>query len=65
VKKTEVIFSVQESAEGGYEAGALGFAIYTQADSLDELKDRIRDAVSCHFAGDERPNVIRFQGVQF
>ena len=48
----EIIFSVQESPEGGYEARALGFSIFTQAESLDSLKTAIVDAVSCHFDDD-------------
>jgi hypothetical protein len=40
--ETEIIFSVQESPEGGYEARALGFSIYTQADTLDELKTMVQ-----------------------
>jgi hypothetical protein len=47
--ETEIIFSVQESPEGGFEARALGFSIYTQADGLDELKTMVQDAVRCHF----------------
>jgi hypothetical protein len=47
--ETEIIFSVQESPEGGYEARALGFSIYTEADTLDELKVMVQDAVRCHF----------------
>jgi len=43
--ENEIIFSVQESPEGGYEARALGFSIFTQADSLEELKTAVRDAV--------------------
>ena len=34
----EVIFLVQDSPEGGYEAKALGYSIFTEADTLDELK---------------------------
>ena len=47
--QTEIIFSIEESPEGGFQARALGFSIFTEADSLDELKTMIRDAVSCHF----------------
>ena len=61
---SEIIFSVQESPEGGYEARALGFSIFTQADSLDELKTMVRDAVSCHFDADSKPSVIRLQLVK-
>lgn len=50
----EIIFSVQESPEGGYEARALGHSIFTQANSIEELKTMIRDAVACHF--DDTPN---------
>ena len=44
--QSEIIFAVQESPEGGYEARALGHAIFTQADSLEELKIMLRDAVT-------------------
>ena len=61
---SEIIFSVQESPEGGDEARALGFSIFTQADSLDELKTMVRDAVSCHFDADSKPSVIRLHLVK-
>lgn len=61
---SEIIFSVQESPAGGYEARALGFSIFTQADSLDELKAMVRDAVSCHFDSDSKPRVIRLHMVK-
>jgi hypothetical protein len=59
--QSEIIFSVQESPDGGYEARALGFSIFTQADSLDDLKTMIRDAVTCHFPEGQKPSVIRLQ----
>jgi hypothetical protein len=62
--QAEIIFSVQESPEGGYEARALGFPIFTQADSLDELKIMVRDAVSCHFENDKKPEIIRLHIVK-
>ncbi len=61
--QSEIIFTVQESPEGGYQARALGFSILTEADTLDELKTMIRDAVSCHFGPAEKPRVIRLCGV--
>ena len=54
----EIIFSVQESPEGGYEARALGHSIFTEADTLDELKAMLQDAVRCHFDEASRPPVI-------
>jgi hypothetical protein len=49
VPDSEIIFAVQDSPEGGYETRALGHSIFTQADSFDELKKMVRDAVRCHF----------------
>ena len=45
----EIIFLVEESPDGGYEAKALTAPIFTEADTLDELRGMIRDAVVCHF----------------
>jgi len=62
--QSEIIFSVQESPEGGFQARALGFSIFTEADTLDELKAMIRDAVSCHFEKGQKPSVIRLHMVK-
>jgi hypothetical protein len=62
--ESEIIFSVQESAEGGYEARALGHDIFTQADTMAELREMVRDAVRCHFNGDSAPAVIRLHIVK-
>ncbi len=61
---TEIIFSVEESAEGGYEARALGHSIFTRAETIDELKTMVRDAVRCHFDEGARPSVIRLDTVK-
>lgn len=55
----EVIFVVEESESGGYEARALGHAIFTQAETLEALKTAVRDAVICHFDAAERPSIAR------
>jgi len=61
MSKTEIIFAVQESPEGGFEAHALGHSIFTQAETMEELEAMIRDAVRCHFDEESRPSVIRLQ----
>jgi hypothetical protein len=61
---SEIIFSVQESSEGGYEARALGYSIFTQADTIDELKRNVREAVHCHFDEGQAPAVIRLHLVK-
>jgi hypothetical protein len=64
VTESEIIFAVEESPEGGYEARALGYAIFTQADTLDELRTMVQDAVRCHFEEAERPHLIRLHLVK-
>ena len=62
---SEIIFEVTESPEGGFEARALGHAIFTEADTEAELKEMLRDAVRCHFEDkEEAPKVIRLHWVR-
>lgn len=55
----EVLFLVEDAPEGGYTARAIGAAIFTEADSLDELRQNIREAVECHFEPEDSPKLIR------
>ena len=55
----EIIFLVEDSPEGGFTARALGHSIYTDADTIAELRDNVRDAVACHFDAAEKPAIIR------
>ncbi len=64
VMRSEIIFSVEESAEGGYEAKALGHDIFTQGETLEELREMVRDAVKCHFDEGSAPSVIRLHFVK-
>jgi hypothetical protein len=64
MRETEIIFSVKESPEGGYETRALGYSIFTQADTMDELKLNVREAVRCHFDEGTAPPVIRLHTVK-
>ncbi len=61
---SEIIFLVEESPEGGYEARALGHSIYTEADTFEGLKGVVQDAVRCHFEEIERPRIIRLHLVK-
>ena len=59
MRPSEIIFEVTESSEGGFEASALGFSIFTEAESWDQLKAEIADAVRCHFDDEELPRLVR------
>jgi len=55
----EIVFVVEEAAESGFTARALGVSIFTEADTLPQLHAAMRDAVRCHFEESDRPQVIR------
>lgn len=55
----EIIFHVQQADEGGYVARALGQSIFTEADTLAELRVAVQDAVRCHFDEGDAPRIIR------
>ena len=45
----EILFVVEEAQEGGFIARGIGADIVTEADTLDQLRANIREAVECHF----------------
>ena len=59
----ELIFMVEESPEGGYTAKGMGISIYTQANTMEELKTALIDAVHCHF-DDQKRRIIRLHIVR-
>ena len=61
---SEVLFLVEEAPEGGFTARALGDSIFTEGDTLDELREAVRDAVACHYEDVDRPKVIRLHFVR-
>lgn len=64
MKMTELIFVVEEAPEGGFIARALGPSIFTEADTLSELPEKVRDAVRCHFEEGKAPKVVRLHHVR-
>jgi len=62
--QSEIIFLVETDPEVGYTARALGESIFTMANSLEQLRENIRDAVQCHFPDpSECPRMIRLHEV--
>jgi predicted RNase H-like HicB family nuclease len=60
----EVFFLIEEAQDGGFIAKALGESIFTQAETLEDLKNEIKDAVKCHFDTDKLPKIIRLHLVK-
>ena len=59
----EIIFIVEESPESGFIAKGLGVSIYTEAETMNELRTNVKEAVSCHFE-DEKKRIIRLHIVR-
>jgi len=64
VKVKEIIFIVEEDPEEGYTAQALGHSIFTEGETLQELKENIKDALKCHFEETEMPLLVRLHIVR-
>lgn len=60
----EVFFLVEEALEGGYTAKALGESIFTEGETLEDLRINIKEAVHCHFEEDKLPKIIRLHLVK-
>lgn len=60
----EIIFQIEESVDGGYEARAIGYSIFTEGETYEEVKINIKEAIRCHFEEDEIPGIIRLHLVK-
>ncbi len=63
--ETEIIFSLQKSPDGGYEARALGHSIFVRAQTMEELRANVKDAAACHFADRKILPPIRLAKVRY
>ena len=61
---SEIIFEVTEAVEGGYDARALGYSIFTQGEDWADLRAMVKDAVACHFDEGHGPKVVRLHFVK-
>jgi predicted RNase H-like HicB family nuclease len=58
--KVELIFEVRDAEEGGYYARALGHAIFTEAETWEELRSNVLEAISLHFEdGPAHPRLVQ------
>jgi hypothetical protein len=60
----EIIFVVEEAPEGGFTARALSASIFTEADTMEALRQQIRDALTCHYDDGDRPAIVRLHIVK-
>lgn len=61
----ELIFEIRDAEEGGFCARALGQPIFTEADTWEELRSRVLEAVSLHFEDSQaRPRLVQMHYVK-
>jgi len=61
---SEIIFIVEQDPEGGLTARALGESIFTEADTFEELKSEIKNALRSHYETEaEIPKIVRLHRV--
>jgi predicted RNase H-like HicB family nuclease len=61
---SEIIFLVEDALEGGFSARALNYSIFTDGETMQEVKDNIQDAIKCHFESEELPKMVRLHFVR-
>ena len=61
---TELVFDVAQDPDGGYTASCLNEDIFTEADSWDELRTKVRDAVEAFYFDSPSPRAIRLHLVR-
>ena len=60
----ELVFEITQEADGGFVAGALGESIITQADTWEELRVNVREAVTAFYFDRPAPTRLRLHLVR-
>jgi hypothetical protein len=60
----DLVFEVIQDADGGYVAECLTESIVTQADTWEELRSNVKDAVAGYFFDGPKPRTIRLHLVR-
>ena len=61
----ESIFEVRDADEGGYFARALGYPIFTEGETWEELRSNVLEAISLHFEETQtRPRLAQLHYVR-
>lgn len=63
----DIFFLIEEDSEAGYTARAIdvNYSIFTEAETVDDLKRNILEAIQCHFEDEQYfPRIIRLHYVK-
>ncbi len=63
---SEIIFEIiEDEIDGGYSASTLGYGINTNGESLEEIRQNVKEAVECYFDETMKlPGLIRLHFVR-
>jgi predicted RNase H-like HicB family nuclease len=60
----ELVFEITQESDGGFVAEALGESIVTQADTWEELRTNVREAVKAYYFDRPAPSRLRLHLVR-
>jgi len=60
----EIVFSITQESDGGYVAECLSHDIFTQANTGEDLRANVREAVSAFFFDQPKPTAVRLHLVR-
>lgn len=60
----EIIFEITQESDDGFVAECLTEAIFTQADTWEQLREEVKDAVEGYFFDRSKPDRIRLHFVR-
>jgi len=60
----KLVFEITQEPDGGFVAKALGESVITQADTWDELRDNVREAVKAFYFDRPTPRLLRLHLVR-
>jgi predicted RNase H-like HicB family nuclease len=60
----EIIFEVTQEADGGYVAEAIGESIFTEADTWEQLRTNVKEAVAAFYFDQPAPTRVRLHLVR-
>ena len=63
-KHEELVFEVTQESDGGFVAECLGEDIFTQADSWEELRGNVKEAVAAYYYDSIPPRSVRLHLVR-
>ncbi len=64
-RKSELVIEITQTDDGGFTARGIGEDIFSEGNTLEEIRRNLREAVLCHYdSKDDIPSTIRLHWVK-